>query len=192
MLRGAGDAVALERDGRAERWIEQLGHRDYPMREEAQAELLRLGPGALEALETAAEQGDLEVAARARYLLRLIQWEWLAKLGPEEIAQQLKDYRDLDGASRLARIRQFGAARREGCGCALPAGPLRGFRAALEVRRHGGPPASTDGSGSGGAIGRRRAGAPGHDAARGSALAAHLAGGGGSGGLASGVAAASR
>jgi len=52
--------------------IQQLGHPDYWVRESAERELLRWGVEAYEPLLEALTHPDPEIAARARYLLRII------------------------------------------------------------------------------------------------------------------------
>ena len=51
------------------RWIEQLGHESYQVREQASAELARAGLLAAEALKAALRHPDLEVRRRARWIL---------------------------------------------------------------------------------------------------------------------------
>lgn len=92
---------------RVARLIEQLGHEEYSYRQQAQAELAGQGVEALDAVEAATEHDDLEIATRARYLVQLLQSKWLTSLGPDEVAELLKDYSNLDAGNRLARIQQL-------------------------------------------------------------------------------------
>lgn len=119
VLIGLGAAAPAENDSarkadtdrRIRQLIAQLGHADYAARQKAQAELQALGPEALDALEAAEADEDLEIASRARYLVRSIQWEWIAKLDSKEVADPLRGYPELDAASRLSRIRQLAELR---------------------------------------------------------------------------------
>ncbi len=104
-------AKKADADRRIQQLIGQLGHADYAVRQKAQAELEALGPEALEALEAAEGDEDLEIASRARYLVRSIQWEWLAKLDSQDTADPLRGYPRLDAAARLSRIRLLGDLR---------------------------------------------------------------------------------
>src|SRR3972149_5782572 len=52
--------------------IDQLGDKDYFVRQRAQDELSRLGFEAFDALMAATTNDDLEIASRAKYLLRLM------------------------------------------------------------------------------------------------------------------------
>ncbi len=119
-----GPGKRAETDRRIEQLIGQLGHADYAIRQKAQAELAALGPEALDALEAAEAHEDLEIASRAQYLVRSIQWQWIAKLDPKEVADPLRGYPDLDAASRLGRIRQL-AELRGGKGVAALCGLVR-------------------------------------------------------------------
>jgi tetratricopeptide (TPR) repeat protein len=92
---------------RVARLIRQLGHPHYARRQEAQAALIELGPEAIDAIEAATTDSDLEVASRARYLQQAIPQQWLGRAGPPEVTALLKDYLDLDAASRRARISQL-------------------------------------------------------------------------------------
>ena len=119
LLAGLGAAAAAETDSgkkadtdrRIQQLIGQLGNADYAIRQKAQAELEALGPEALDALEAAEGHEDLEIASRARYLVRSIQWQWIAKLDSKEAADPLRGYPELDAASRLSRIRQLAELR---------------------------------------------------------------------------------
>jgi hypothetical protein len=57
---------------RVSRLIEQLGDADFHVRQQATAELARMGPAALRALKEAARSQDPEVRSRARALLERI------------------------------------------------------------------------------------------------------------------------
>jgi tetratricopeptide (TPR) repeat protein len=87
--------------------IRQLGDKDYYARQRAQDELARLGLDAMEALEAATTDDDPEIAARARYLLRLMRVEWAAEGDAPEVKKCLRDYENMDARSREARMRML-------------------------------------------------------------------------------------
>lgn len=84
--------------------VEQLGDDDYFVRERAQAELAKLGFQAFEALSAARMHDDVEVAVRARYLLRLMQIRWSAEGDPAHVQRLLEEYGKLPDESRRLRI----------------------------------------------------------------------------------------
>jgi len=77
---------------RIARLIEQLGDPDYSVRQRAQDVLAEIGFEAYDALTAAAHHDDLEIAARARYLLRLIPAQWTAENDPPEVQKYLELY----------------------------------------------------------------------------------------------------
>jgi tetratricopeptide (TPR) repeat protein len=85
-------------DRQVRRLIEQLGSPDYFARQRAQDELIKLGAEAFDLLNDATTHDDLEVAARARYLLRVIREQWLAD-------GDLQGYEALEPEMRLSRMR---------------------------------------------------------------------------------------
>ncbi len=96
------------------RWlIEQLGHSDYHMREQAQAELTKLGFAAFEALSEVVDNPtkykDQELAARAKYLLRTIRAAWASHDDPPEVQNLLKDYESQPMAGKISRMRELAA-----------------------------------------------------------------------------------
>jgi len=92
-------------DARVARLIEQLGDRDYTVRQRAQEELAKVGFAAYDALVAASEHRDLEVASRARYLLRLLRSKWSTDKDPPRVKEALDGY-DLQGPEgRADRIR---------------------------------------------------------------------------------------
>ena len=105
--------------------VRQLGDKDYYVRQRAQDELARLGLDAIEALEAATTDEDAEIAARARYLLRLMRVEWTMESDPAEVKKCLRDYENMDARSREARMRMLaGSARRKGRRRLVPAGAV--------------------------------------------------------------------
>jgi hypothetical protein len=74
---GAGKADgAADEDDQIGKLIRQLGDERFTVREAAQQELARLGFEAFEALTEAENDADIEVASRARYLVRLMRFEF--------------------------------------------------------------------------------------------------------------------
>jgi tetratricopeptide (TPR) repeat protein len=92
-------------DQRIDRLIEQLGHQDYFVRQQAEAELAKLSFEAFDALQAATTHADLEIAARARYLLRLIRVQWTTESDPPEVRRLLAGYEFLDPVAKLVRMR---------------------------------------------------------------------------------------
>ncbi|OHB71535.1 MAG: hypothetical protein A2V70_08170 [Planctomycetes bacterium RBG_13_63_9] len=105
---GIWAAEDLQPPGQVERriqeLIQQLGDEDYFVREQAQAELAKLSVVAFDALNAATTHEDLEIAARAKYLLGLMRVEWVAKDAPPEVRRLLADYELQDDQEKLSRI----------------------------------------------------------------------------------------
>ncbi|HEY2147490.1 MAG TPA: hypothetical protein VGH32_06110, partial [Pirellulales bacterium] len=72
--------------------IRQLGDDQYSVRQQAQEELARLGAEAFDALVTAELNDDVEIAARAAYLVHLIRIDWVRDSDSPQIKEILKDY----------------------------------------------------------------------------------------------------
>ncbi len=79
-------------DQRIARLIEQLGDAEYSTREKAQAELKRLGLVAFDGLFEAILHEDIEIARRARYLLKCIPDRWLTETDSPEVKMALRNY----------------------------------------------------------------------------------------------------
>jgi hypothetical protein len=84
--------------------VVQLGDKDYFVRQKAQEELSNAGFDAFEALTAAATSDDLEVATRAKYLLKLMRVEWTTAADSPDVRRLLKGYEMLDVANREERI----------------------------------------------------------------------------------------
>ena len=80
--------------------IKQLGHPRYVLREQAQTELMRIGPPALDALSGALLSDDIEIAMRARYLLTAIKIDWVQDQDPKHIRAAMKNYDQKSDAER--------------------------------------------------------------------------------------------
>jgi hypothetical protein len=84
--------------------VEQLGAAEFAVREQAEKDLEHLGIQAYDAIEAATLHPDLEVAARARRLLRAIRWIWLSDEIPADIQAGMKDYETIPEAARRERV----------------------------------------------------------------------------------------
>ena len=92
---------------RIDKLIRQLGSKDYYSRQQAQDELAKMGFEALEALDAATTNDDLEIASRVKYLLRLMRVEWISASDPESVKACLRNYENLDGQSREIQMRRL-------------------------------------------------------------------------------------
>ena len=102
--------------------IEQLGDPDFAVRDRAQERLADLGEAAYNALTIAANDPDLEIAARARYLLRTIEMPVVRETDSECVKNTLAEYSDLATEDQLLRVRVL---------MTLPEG--QGYRAACRL-----------------------------------------------------------
>lgn len=89
---------------RIEALIAELGDADFVIRERAQAELALLGADAFEALAQAEQSDDIEIAARAHYLVRLIHVEWTTEADTPEVRAAMADFDLLDEAGSRAKL----------------------------------------------------------------------------------------
>jgi tetratricopeptide (TPR) repeat protein len=72
--------------------IGQLGDPQYAVRQQAQEELAKLGPEAFDALVAAEENDDLEISARAHFLVHLIRIDWIHATDSPLVKEALTDY----------------------------------------------------------------------------------------------------
>jgi hypothetical protein len=86
-VRGNGTAEPARPAPAVDRWIEQLGHRDFRVREEASKALGELGPEALPALRKAKDHPDPEVRRRLRDLIAPL--ETTVLLSPKRVTLRL-------------------------------------------------------------------------------------------------------
>lgn len=100
-------ALDAKRQAQVGKLVEQLGHPTFYMREQAQRELGQYGIEAFDALAKAADSTDIEVAARAQHLLRMIEIPWAVKGDPSAARRQLEDYESLEDAERTGRIEKL-------------------------------------------------------------------------------------
>lgn len=97
MLTAALLVSLLSQDSALDRLIRQLGAEEYIEREEAMEQLIKLGTKALPALKKAAGSRNLEVAARVRHLLRLLESFRIKKAALCKRVNGLRDYVPLEG-----------------------------------------------------------------------------------------------
>ena len=102
--------------------IQQLGDPDCVVRDRAQEKLAEVGQRAYNALTVAANNPDLEIAARARYLLQAVELPMIREDDPPQVKETLEGYRELSSSEQLRRIRAL---------MALPQG--EGYRAACRL-----------------------------------------------------------
>lgn len=100
----AADLPVSPQVDRVEQLIAKLGDEEFLERERAQEELLKIGPDAYDALQAAVDHEDIEIASRARYLVRLIRVDWTRESDPTAVKELLKGYDQLAPTARLARI----------------------------------------------------------------------------------------
>lgn len=103
---------------RIQQLIAQLGHESYAERQRAQEELAKFGFDAYDELTKAKDHPDLEIASRARYLLRLIRVQWTSENDPPHVKKILQDYEIQSPEVRLSKIVRLA---RIGKGAAVPA-----------------------------------------------------------------------
>jgi tetratricopeptide (TPR) repeat protein len=87
--------------------IQQLGNKDFYVRQRAQDELSRRGFEAIDALIAATNDPDLEIASRAKYLLRLMRVEWTLPGDPPEVKRCLRDYEYENAPLRESRMQEL-------------------------------------------------------------------------------------
>ncbi len=84
--------------------IRQLGDKDYFVRQRAQEELTQLGFQVFDAVCAATTDKDLEIASRAKYLLKLMRVEWTIESDPPLVKRYLHDYESSNPAGREERM----------------------------------------------------------------------------------------
>lgn len=103
------DAEAAARAEKIDDLIGQLGADDFFTRERAQQELGEIGFEAFDALSAAENNDDIEIALRARYLVRLMRLASVVDSDPPEIKALLGDYENRGEAERIDLIKQVAA-----------------------------------------------------------------------------------
>jgi tetratricopeptide (TPR) repeat protein len=92
---------------RVAKLISQLGSEEYATREKAQAALERLGLRAFDALHEAQTNDDIEIALRARYLVRSMQVSWSRDSDPREVKRILRRYSEQDVSGRTVWLERL-------------------------------------------------------------------------------------
>lgn len=105
-LRAADQPEEANAD-RVARLIRQLGDNDFFIRERAQAELVGIGFEAFDALSDAETDDDIEIAARARFLLRKMRIQWATDSDPPSVKEILKDYEKASDSDRLQLMQKL-------------------------------------------------------------------------------------
>jgi len=86
------------------RLIDQLGHESFATREQAQAELARMGLLAFDALHVAQSHEDVEIARRARFLVRSLRIGWIRDEDSRKVKEILRGYDEADADDRRSRM----------------------------------------------------------------------------------------
>lgn len=101
----AAEAAPIgDQEAKVAKLIEQLGAGDFTAREKAQTELSKIGLEAFDALNEAQHHDDVEIALRARYLVRAMQVQWYQDADPAEVIRVLKGYGEQAETERRSRI----------------------------------------------------------------------------------------
>lgn len=104
-----GPAEELEVRKRVAVLIEQLGDEQFRRREFAQRRLMELGLAAYDAIHRAQDHDDIEVAKRARYLVRSMRIQWSRLDDPPSVRRILAAYSERTSAERRNRMEQLAA-----------------------------------------------------------------------------------
>ncbi len=121
------------------RLVVELGSDEYFVRQRAEAELLRIGPDAFDALTAVEDADDLEVASRARYILSHMKIKWVRPDDFPKVQQLMARYGNISLAEREKRIVRLAALADDQGLAALcrivryDASPLQSRRAALQI-----------------------------------------------------------
>lgn len=100
---------AQELDQQVGELINQLGSPEFARRERAQAALERLGLVAFDALRDAQQHEDIEIALRAKYLVRRLQVRWYDEQDSAEVRRVLRDYGQQSESERRSRMERLSA-----------------------------------------------------------------------------------
>ncbi|MFP6618638.1 MAG: tetratricopeptide repeat protein [Pirellulaceae bacterium] len=87
-----------------DRLITQLGDSQYANRIRAQEKLKELGLSAFDALHRAQDHDDIEIAMRARYIVRSMQVQWAFPDDPPAVRKLLSGYGDRSNDERKNRM----------------------------------------------------------------------------------------
>lgn len=102
------DVASAKDDGRQEPnpkvLIEELASPEFETRRLAQEQLQAMGLGAFDVLLDAQFHPDVEVAHRARFILRSMSIEWVKESDPKDVKQILRNYGKSDPIDRRPQI----------------------------------------------------------------------------------------
>lgn len=113
---GAGASFARDNDpteppaeleARIATLIRQLGAKSFASREKAHTELSRLGLTAFDALHDAQQDTDIEIALRARQLIRGMQVSWWRDSDTPDVKRLLRTYGDASEQERKNRMERL-------------------------------------------------------------------------------------
>ncbi len=107
--RSMAQPPSVDPQQRIARLIEQLGDEDYFAREGAQATLAEMGFEVYDAVKVATTHADLEIAARAKFLLNRMAVHWTDADDPAEVVKLLSDYQQQDMPTKLTRMSSLAA-----------------------------------------------------------------------------------
>lgn len=96
-------------DSRIKRLILELGADEFAVRERAQERLAAMGLLAFDELLRAGDHQDIEIAMRARYLVRSLPISWTAESDPVAVQSILRKYAAAGRAERQNRMQQLAA-----------------------------------------------------------------------------------
>jgi hypothetical protein len=105
----ADEGPASSRAKRIARLIGQLGDDDYFVRERAQKELAEFEFEAYDALSAAEEHDDIEIAARAKYLVLMMRIDWIVESDPAEVKSLMSSYAASNVVTRGELIKRLAA-----------------------------------------------------------------------------------
>ncbi len=89
--------------------IVRLGDDEFARREEAQAELAKIGVSAFDALQEAMLNDDVEIAMRARYLVLSMRIDWTVDTDVPDLQRVMKNYGSFSEVDRTARMDRVAA-----------------------------------------------------------------------------------
>lgn len=105
----AADPAPEDLDVRIGQLIVKLGSPHFLVRDRAQQELVQIGLPAFDQLFEAQQHDDIEIALRARYLVRKLRVTWARDDDPQEVRRLLRNYDEISRDERESRMRQLAA-----------------------------------------------------------------------------------
>ncbi|MGI8978082.1 MAG: tetratricopeptide repeat protein [Pirellulaceae bacterium] len=97
-------AAGTDQEAKIAKLIEQLGAGEFAVREKAQADLAKIGLEAFDALNEAERHDDVEIALRARFLVRAMQVQWHQETDSADVIRVLRGYGEQPEPERRSRI----------------------------------------------------------------------------------------